>query len=104
MNNEDKWRLVFREDMSLRFNRYKAYWAFGERFYGFSYYATKEELLEFFKDFAGIERSCRTILQEEEFALPVEAEAKRLSKAADFRKRLSKKDQQDFNKAFNENQ
>jgi len=100
MTTDDKWRLVFRKDPSLRFNRHKAYWNYGETYYGFKFYATREQLMEFFADFAGIERSCRTILNDPEFKLPVEADSKRMSKMAEFKKRLSPQDKKDFNKMF----
>ena len=100
MSNESKWRYIFRKDPSLRYNRAKAYWAFGENFYGFAIYATKKQLIDFFTDFAGIERSCRFILKEKEFELPKNQDQKRYSKASEFRLRLSPQNRKDYEKLF----
>lgn len=86
MTNEQRWQYIFRKDPSLRYNRANAYWAYGENFYGFKIYATKEQLIEFFKDWAGIERSCRKVLKEPEFKLEPKQDSLRYSKAAEMKK------------------
>jgi len=62
----------------------------------------KEQLMSFFKDFAGIERSIRDILHEEEFKLPAEQEAKRYEKESEFVRNLPKSEKVDYKYAFNE--
>jgi len=103
MSKEEKWRLVFRKHPEARYNRANAYWKFGEEFYGFKIYATKNQLMSFFKDFAGIERSVREILKEEEFKPEQEADAKRYEKMSSFQRfksNLNKKDNDQFERVF----
>ena len=105
MTHHQQWQYLFRKNMSLRFKRAEAYWAYGEKFYGFRIYATREQLLNFFKDYASIERACRDVLREREFSLPTEADSKRYEKAAEFKRwkdKMPSKERADFEKAFGE--
>lgn len=96
MTNEQKVRFIFRKHSNARFDRSRAYWAIGEEFYGFKVYALKSQLMAFFKDFSGLERSCRKVLQEKEFALPPENQAKIQEKKAEFRIKYKENPKYDF--------
>lgn len=85
LNFEEKWKLIFRKYPKAKYNRAEAYWLFGEEFYGFTIYATKHQLMEFFKDYATIERSCREILKTPEFKPDIQQDSKRYEKAAEFK-------------------
>ncbi len=87
MNTEEKWQYIFRKHPEAKYNRAMAYWLFGETFYGFKIYALKSQLMEFFRDFAGIERSCRDVLKEEEFKLKPEQDSKIQEKRAEFQEK-----------------
>ena len=108
MTFEDKWRLVFRKHPEVRYNRAKAYYAFGEEFYNFNVFATKAQIIDFFTDFSAIERKIRNVLLEDEFKLTDEQNANRYQKSAEFREEnkisfkegLKPSDRKDYEEVF----
>ncbi len=91
MTIHDKIRHTFRKHPECRFNRALTYWYIGADHYEFiENMAIKEDLIMFFRDFAGLERSVREILKEDEFKLPIEQEAKRLEKAKTYKEKYKK--------------
>jgi hypothetical protein len=91
MTNEEKIRQVFRKHPESRYKRALTYWWIGRDFYDFAINGAPEpNLMLFFRDFSGIERSVRQVLKEPEFNLGAEEDKKRYEKAESFRKEYSR--------------
>lgn len=95
MTFKEKVRYIFRKYRNTPKDRYEAYWKIFITFYAkdlgkFSLNYIKPSVMKFFKDWASIERAIRYILEEEEFELPPELDAKRQKLSADFRSKYKK--------------
>ena len=104
MTNQDKWITLFRLNPKLRFNRPQAYLEMIIKYYGGNHiFVLNKNLYKFLRDFAGIERSCREVLNQPEFALPPEQDLKRREKQEEFRKEWKpegEKDRERYEKIF----
>ena len=89
----EKIKLTLRKFPATRHNWGLFAWSFGVEFHDFNDVincATKDEFIEFFREWESISRAYREVLKEKEFKLSPEEEAKRFQRASEFQEKYKK--------------
>jgi len=90
MTIKENIRYLLRKNTHLKFNRTEFCWAYFQEFCDIKFGITKETWLEIYPQWQSIDRAIREILQEPEFKLPPEQDAKRYEKMSLFKEEIKK--------------
>jgi len=86
MTIKENIRYLLRKNPRLKFNRAEFCWEYFKTFMGVVGGITRESWFEIYPQWQSIDRAIREILQEPEFKLPIEQDARRYEKMKEFKK------------------